>query len=161
MATAAQVTKAILQQILVQDSEAPLTASEFQDTIFAMNNFMTGLAADGVNLGYTEVTSLGDEITIPTGALRGLIANVAIDISPQFDADPSGALVASATQGLKSMRRLGQRMGQTQYPGTLPIGSGNQHDGSYNTRRFYPALEAQILAEVNGPIGLESETEEA
>ena len=159
--TAATVSKAILQKLVVQDVEAPLTPSEFQDTILAMNNYMFGLAADGINLGYTEVSNLGDLITVPSGALRGMIANIAIDISPDYDVQPSGALVASATQGLKSMRRLGQRIGQAQFPGTLPIGSGNGGGGSFDLGHFYPELEQQILAEVSGPIGLESETEEA
>ena len=75
MATAAQVVKAALQRILVQGDEADLEASEYQDSIFAMNNYMLDLDASGITLGYTEVSNLGDEITIPTGALRGLIAN--------------------------------------------------------------------------------------
>ena len=55
MATVAQVAKASLQRILVQASEAELEPDEYQDFIFAMNNFMLSLDADGVSLGYTEV----------------------------------------------------------------------------------------------------------
>jgi hypothetical protein len=41
MATVAQVAKASLQRILVQASEAPLEPDEYQDYIFALNNYMT------------------------------------------------------------------------------------------------------------------------
>ena len=51
MATVAQVAKASLQRILVQASESELTASEFQDFIFSMNNYMTQLDAQGIQLG--------------------------------------------------------------------------------------------------------------
>ena len=160
MATASQVIKAALQRILVQDSEAPLVASEYQDAIFAMNNWMLDLDAMGVKLGYTEVTNIGDEVTIPPGALRGLIANLAIEVAPDYDAQPTQALVSAALGGLKAMRKLGVRMTQSRFPSTLPIGGGNETDG-YRTTHFYLELEEKILAETTGSIGLESGTEEA
>jgi len=158
MASAAKVIKAALQRILVQDSEAPLDASEYQDSIFAMNNFMLDLDAQGVKLGYTEVISLGDEVTIPPGALRGLIANLAIEVSPDYDGTITQGLAQAANDGLKAMRRLGVRIRTSQMPSTLPIGSGNEWDGS-SEYRFYPDLEAEILSETTGAIGLESGTE--
>lgn len=158
MATAAQVTKAILQTLLVQDSEATLQPDEFQDTIFAMNNFMLALDAEGVSLGYTEVSNLGDEITIPTGALRGLIYNVAIEMAPQFNAPITPGITNAATAGMDAMRQLGQIIVATQFPGTLPVGSGNE--GFHRDRHFYPDLEAEILAETSGAIGLEVNTNE-
>ena len=160
MATVAQVAKASLQRILVQATEAALEPAEYQDFIFAMNNFMFALASDGVNLGYTEVTGLGDEITIPTGALRGLIANTAIEMSPEFGGVISEGLTVRAVAGIKTMRRLGISLGSSAMPSTLPVGSGNQDDFLCNSH-FYPDLEATILAEAAGNIGLESGTEAA
>jgi len=160
MATAAQVLKASLQRILVQASEADLEPDEFQDAIFAMNNLMLAYDADGIKLGYTVVTDLGDEITIPTGALRGLIANVAIEISPDYDGVISPGLQLAAAQGLDTMRLIGLTIIPTAFPSTLPIGSGNEDDNGL-TSHFYPGTEAEILAETTGSILLESETEEA
>ena len=97
MATAAKVITAALQRILVQGSESDLQPDEYQDAIFAMNNYMLALDADGVSLGYTEVTNLGDEVTIPAGALRGLIANLAIEVSPDYNGTITQGLVAAAT----------------------------------------------------------------
>lgn len=159
MATAAQVIKAALQKILVQDSEAPLQADEFQDSIFALNNYMLDLDAEGITLGFTEISSLGDSVTIPTGALRGVIANLAIEMSADFDATVTPGLQRAAAEGLKAMRKLGVIMGATEYPGSLPIGSGN-YDGSFRQTHFFPDLEAEILAETTGAIGLEVDTNE-
>ena len=61
MATVAQVAKSSLQRILVQASEAPLEPDEYQDFIFSMNNYMAELDAQGIQLGYTVVTDLGDD----------------------------------------------------------------------------------------------------
>jgi len=159
MATVAQVAKASLQRILVQASEADLEPDEYQDFIFAMNNYMLSLDADGISLGYTEVDNLGDDVTIPVGALRGLIANMAIEVSPDYNGQITQGLILAAQEGLKTMRKLGQRVKATALPATLPVGSGNEdYTRTAGTSHFYPGIEAEILAETTGAIGLEAGT---
>jgi hypothetical protein len=158
MATVAQVAKASLQRILVQASEAPLEPDEYQDFIFAMNNYMAQLDAQGISLGYTQVSDLGDTVTIPTGALRGLIANMAIEVAPDYGGVVSDALVLAARQGLQTMRTIGQIIRVSALPSTLPIGSGNEVGSWGLNGHFYPDAEAEILAESTGAIGLENNT---
>lgn len=161
MATAEQVLKSSLQRILVQASEAPLEQDEFGDAINDMNNYMFALDAEGVTLGYTEITSLSDEVTIPIGALRGLIANLAIEISPDYGGIISEGLRKAAKQGMIAMENLGVSIGQSFLPATLPVGSGNETEGASRSTHFYPDSEAEILAETTGAIGLETGTEDA
>ena len=156
MATVAQVAKASLQLILVQGSEAPFEADEYQDYIFALNNYMTQLDADGIQLGYTLVSDLGDEVTVPAGAIRGIIANMAIEVAPMYGGMVSEGLALAAKQGMDTMRKIGQSMGETFYPSTLPVGSGNY--GGWAGIEYYPGPDAEILAESTGSIALESET---
>ncbi len=158
MATVAQVAKASLQRILVQAAESPLEPAEYQDHIFALNNYMTQLDAQGVQLGYTEVSDLGDAVTVPAGALRGIIANMAIEVSPDYGGVISQGLIAAAREGLHTMRTIGQVMGISHPPSTLPIGSGNEGQGFGLSGHFYADQEAQILAETTGAIGLETST---
>jgi len=158
MATAAQVTKAILQEILVHGSESELEADEFKDTVFVMNNYMTAQDANGINLGYTVVSNLGDEITIPAGAIQGLISNVAIMIAPQFGATVDQGLVVKAKIGLQAMRKLGVTIGKMQFPGTLPIGSGNESNNFDSRDHFFNNSDSNVETEANQNIGLESST---
>jgi len=123
-----------------------------------MNNFMAQLDANGIMLGYTEVNDLGDIVTIPTGALRGLIANMAIEVSPDYGGVISQALGIAAKEGLSTMRIIGQQMGATLNPSTLPVGSGNEDRSFGFGGNFYPDQEAEILAESTGAIGLEVST---
>ena len=155
MATVAQVAKASLQKILVQGSEAPFEADEYQDFIFALNAYMTDLAANGISLGYTVVYSLSDEVTVPTGALRGVIYNMALEVAPDYGGIVSAECQRIAAQSLDTMRMIGQTIPESSYPSTLPCGSGNACQSAY----FYPDMEAEILGESTGSIGLESETE--
>ena len=162
MATVLQVAKASLQRILVQGSEADLEPDEYQDYIFALNNYMLALDAEGITLGFTVVDNLADEITVPSGALRGIIANLAIEVAPEYNCENSAGLVVAAKAGLKVMRRLGQTMGATQFPGTLPRGSGNEGGTTqlYGDH-YYESLEDEILAETTGAISLETGTVDA
>lgn len=158
MATAAQVIKAALQKIIVQASEAELEPDEFEDTIFTMNNYMLDLDASGIALGYTVVTTIGDEVTIPVGALRGLIYNLAIEAAPEFSGVVTAEVREIARAGLNTMRKLGVSLGDMAFPSTLPRGTGN--DLHHFVSRYYPDLEAEILAETTGAIALETGTEE-
>jgi hypothetical protein len=157
MATVEQVANAALKRIIVQGSESSLEADEYADFIFALNNYMHQLAAEGINLGFTEVSTIQDTVTIPTGALRGLIANMAIEVSPDYGGVVSEALVLAARQGKQTMRLIGQRIGKTRYPSTLPRGTGN-YDSFSMGDNYYPDLESTILTETTGAIGLEDET---
>jgi hypothetical protein len=135
--TAAQLLKQSLQEILVQASEAPLEADDYRDAIFVLNSWMAGLEADGVDLGYTPVDSLSDVITVPDGAIMGMVSNIAILIAPQYGRPISLELSNKAKKGMATIYRLGQTVAITEYPSTLPRGSGNTADGLWEDT-FYP-----------------------
>ena len=159
MATAEQVALASLGRILVAAPTSPLEPEDLATFIFEMNNYMLALDADGIQLGYTEVTTPDDPVTVPTGALRGVITNMAIDVSPFYRGTITPELRQIASNEMQTMRKLGVSIGQMHYPSTLPIGSGNEHDTGYSLwSHFYPETEAQILAETTGSISLESLT---
>lgn len=163
MATAGQVVKAILQEIVELASEAPLEPPETSDTVFAMNNYMTELDADGVSLGYTVVSSLNQTLTVPDGAINGIIKNVALSMSSQFDAVVTQELARQAANGRAVMTKLATLLSPMNFPCTLPIGSGNEWADSsdWNGQHFYPCDEALILDEQNNNILLENETNES
>ena len=157
MATAAQVIKAALQELVVQDVEAPLEPSEYQDAMFYLNNFMFGLDADGVALGFTEIGSLGDEITVPPGAIQGVIKNLAVLLAPMFDISAPQELLVQADTSMRTMERLGVSNGSIAFPSTLPIGSGNEKN-NFNNSHYYPSTGDDVLLESNESISTEDGT---
>lgn len=134
--TAGQVITRALKSILVEATDSTLEADEYADALSAMNSFMASLEADGVLLGYQPVCNIADVVSIPDGAIRGLVANLAIELAPQFGGRVSGALVQQAATSLNVMYKMGVQVGISLPPNTLPFGSGN-----YNTRSlmFYRA----------------------
>ena len=146
MATAIEVAEAGLKRILVQAADAPLEPDEYADFNTGMNHYMAALEADGIRLGYTPVTDGADTVTVPAGAIRGVIANVAIEVSPDYGGSVSQELISQAVQGLKTMRRLGQNIVQVKYPGTLPVGSGNESDTARLTSSYYVIQDSALLS---------------
>lgn len=160
MATAAQVIKAALQKILVQASESAIDADQYSDAMNTLNDLMNAYAAEGINLGYTEVTSIGDAVTVPAGALRGIIYNLAIDLAPEYGGEVTPAVVKIASDGYDAMMMIGVDTPVSSLPCTLPVGIANEgNDGWANP--FYAEDEDAILTETTGAVGLESGTTEA
>jgi hypothetical protein len=98
--TAGEVINDILLDLVVLGSDATMDPSETASTIRYMNRYMTMIAAQGINLGYTKVTSISDTLTIPDGASMGLIKNVVLIMAPQFGAVITAASVSAARDGL-------------------------------------------------------------
>jgi len=154
--TANNVITDALQEILVQAAESPLTPDEYATAIRYLNRMMSAWALSGVNIGYTEVTSLGDVLTVPSGAIEGIISNLALKLAPMFGAEIPITLLQKASDGLKAIEHTAVRVFPTSFGSTLPIGSGNE--GDFNDNHYYPGLDQGILTEQGGFISTESDT---
>ena len=155
--TAGDIIKDALTEITVLGAEAPVEAVDAQSGIRYLNRMMAAFDADGIDLGYTEVTNFNSVITVPAGANAGMVAQLAAMLWDQYaDGQPlPSTLLARAISGKNTMRNLAVTVGATEFPSTLPIGSGNEWDGN---DKFYPDLQDNILAESTGSIGLEEDT---
>ena len=160
MAKVREVIIDALEDLVVQQDEAPIEASEAQAAIRFLNDMMTMLDAQGVTLGYTVVSSLSDTVTIPAGALMGVKANLAIALAPKYGRQITQELALRASEGMKAMLNLADITSNSmEYPSTLPIGSGNQCQPT--STPYYPDLQNTILTETGGSIALETDTEES
>lgn len=160
METASSLINDAFQEILVQANEQPTQSVDFQFAVRYLNRMMAALAANGINLGYTKVSSPNDAITVADGAIEGMIFNLAARLSPSFDIAVSPELAMNARNGMNSMRKIANRIQPTQMPCTLPIGSGNEGDYSYSDNHFYPCQPDEALTEQDGAILLETQTNE-
>jgi len=158
METAGTIIKDALFEILQQGDEAPIEASEAQTAIRYLNRMMLRWDAVGYPLGFTVISSLGDLVTIPDGAVDGVVTNLAVSLAPQYDVQLSPALIANAQLGLEAIRVLSVVVGPSALPSTLPIGSGNEGGCTSTDNHFYPDQQSDILAETTGSIVLEEDT---
>lgn len=158
METAGAIIKDALFEILQQGDEAPIEASEAQTAIRYLNRMLLRWDAIGYPLGFTKVTNLGDLVTIPDGAIDGVVTNLAVSLAPQYDVQLSQALVTNAKLGLDAIRVLSFSIDPSSYPSTLPVGSGNEGNCTSNNNHFYPDQQDDILPETTGSIKIEEDT---
>lgn len=156
METAQSVINDSLQAILVQASEQPIEAVDFQTSRRYLNRMMTTTPYNG--LGFTQITNPDDLVTIPDGALEGVIFNLAKKMLSTYDMPLTAELNNNARNGLQEIRRITVSVQPTPMPCTLPIGSGNESENTFNNQHFYPCLDSEVLTESGGSILLESDT---
>lgn len=161
METAASVISDALENILVQAAEQPLLAVDFQKGRRSLNRMMNRFASQGLDLGYTQVTEPTDPITVPDGAIEGIIANLSKALLAPYDMPLTTELALDAKLGLDAIRVIAVNIEPSQFPCTLPIGSGNEYDSSYRSGHYYPCQEDEVLTEQNGSILLEDNTHES
>lgn len=155
MATAEEFIKSSLQLLLVQASEAPLQPDEYQSGIEYINDIAFEWDGQGISLGFTTISSLGDEVTIPSYANQALKHELAMRLAPQFGGNVGPLLVQNSQKSFRAMMVANTIVEPSQYPCTLPIGSGN-YDERFGTRdHFFPCAEDEMLTEVEGSILLE------
>jgi len=156
MAKVNEIVVDALENLVTQADETPIEASEGRAAIRTLNDMMAMWAAQGVNLGYTNVADLGDTVTVAPGAILGIKANLAIHLAPKYGLPISPELRLSADIGWKAILDLAVDTGESAYPETLPQGSGNDP-----TVPFFTGEQDTILDETGGAIAVEADTEEA
>jgi len=153
-----EVVTDALEEIITLADEAPIEPTDARSAIRALNDMMNEWAARGIALGYTNVSDMGDNITVALGAISGIKAHLAIRLAPRFDAIVTADLKQKAREGMKAILALAIDTAESAFPSTLPRGSGNA--GLYEDK-FYSDGQSEILTETGGNIALEDDTEEA
>jgi len=156
METANTVISDALQTILVQTSEQAIQATDFQIGRRFLNRMMTTSPYN--LLGFTTITNPNEPVTIPDAALEGVIFNLAVKLLAPYDMPLTAELNTNAKDGLKEIRRIAIVVLPTAHPCTLPIGSGNEAENTFNNNHFYACPDDEVLAEQGGSILLESDT---
>jgi hypothetical protein len=126
--TAKTLISDILGELLNSSPEQSMAPVDFQTALRYLNRWMLEQDADGIKLGYTEVVNPEDVITVPAGAINGIIYNVVIQLSTTYDVIVTPELVAKASKGLNIMIKLGSPVLGSKYTSNTPIGSGSYSD---------------------------------
>jgi hypothetical protein len=158
METAESVANDILGELIINGAQQSIKAFDFNVAVRYMNRYMAQLDADGIALGYTIVKNAADPITIPLGAINGLIYNTALQIAHRYDSDIGPDLAVKAEAALNTMRKIAVRVSPSSYPDTLPIGSGNEWETNSRWNKFYPVDPNTIDSEINGVLSPEDGT---
>lgn len=149
-----------LEYLIVQADEQKIPQSEAKAAIRTLNDLMSKWDAQGISLGFSEVSDMGDIMTVPIGAKMGIKTNLALALAPKYNVAPDAGLVMLARDGYRALLTLAVDTAPMEYPAELPMGTGNTAPDTTDDL-FYPDETDTILTETGGSIGLEEDTEEA
>jgi len=147
-----------LSLILVQGDEEPIEATTAQLAIRVLNRMMNRLTIYGINLGFTEVTNLKTQMTVPDASIDSIVKMLAYYLHSFFGTgQPNPLVVAGAKDAIGDLTLGWMEIAPSEYPENLPRGSGLDLP-DYARMHFYGDLEDTILAEIAGYISLEDST---
>jgi len=156
MTTAKEVVTDALEDIFANAAEESIDASDGQAALRYLNDMMFMWDAKGISLGYTRITNLGKELTVPDGAIFGIKRLLSVSLAPKFGGEVSSIILQEAKEGWDAILDLTWEMSSMNYPSDLPVGSG-WSNGTFRAK-YYPELDEAILTETSGFISVEDET---
>ena len=146
MATVTEVVSGALQLLEVKTAEAAITPVEAEDGLVSLNDMMNEWNVDGINVGYETLSSIEDQLNVDLGAIGAIKSNLAVYIAPEYGRAVSPTLDTRARRSKKSLR-ASIKLNPSEFPDTLPIGSGNENNnfvadgdapGGLRSSKFYP-----------------------
>ena len=147
MATVTEVVTGALQLLEVRTAESSITAAEAEDGLTSLNDMMNEWNVDGINIGYETLDNIAEELHVSLGSLGAIKSNLAIYIAPEYGRIVTPHLEMRAKRSKRSLR-ASIPLNHSEFPDTLPIGSGNEDNnfvadgdqaGNLRTSKFYPA----------------------
>lgn len=147
MATVTEVVSGALRLLEVKTAESAITPVEVNEGLEALNDMMNEWNVDGINVGYETLDDADDELFVTLGALGAIKANLAVYIAPEYGRIATDELIRRAIRSKRSLR-ASIPLNASQYPDSLPIGSGNEDNtfvsdgdapGGLRDSRFYPS----------------------
>lgn len=154
METAGSVITDALREIGAQAAEISVSQKNAQNGLLYLNLMMSSFSAQGIDIGFSNVSSFSDAITVPDGAIEPIVKNLALELSPLSRGGLTNkGLFDDAQLGFDTLLQISmERPGPQAYSDSTPVGSGNQHT-RYEV--FYRAIRDPIYNELGGNIGLE------
>lgn len=128
--TAQQVIEDAYDDIEVKPAETDLTDAEYASGLRRLNRLGTVFAAGGLNFGYTKLTDITQELTIPDWAEDLFVTYLAIRSAPSFGKTISQEVASAALASLNAAQRQLVIIPEAYFPNTLPTGAGNNADGN-------------------------------
>lgn len=145
MATAESFIIRAFSKAGILTAETSLESSEVQAGLDQLNDMLVSWEFSGVRLGFEPVADKDDELRVPRLAHPAIKANLAVLLGPEFSKPASAILMAEAKVSFDNLLNAVVKIGNVQYPSTLPLGSGNEREGNrfINDDRFFPENQAE------------------
>jgi hypothetical protein len=131
MTQVSSIVRDALLHLRVQDAAEAVDAQAMQDAIRALNGMMQRWEADGVSVGWTDVSAPDDALSAPSEAEEAISYNLAVRLRARYGVAIDPDVIQMATDGLAALRAdvIANTYSRISYA-DLPMGEG--WCGGYN-----------------------------
>ncbi len=105
MAKVEAIVGRALRLIGVVDPRQPVQAVDMQTGIAGMNAMLRRWEANGLTLGWNDVSAPDEDMPCPAEAEEAIAAHLAMTLTPEYGEAPSPVVAAMAIRGLSELRR--------------------------------------------------------
>ncbi|GAA0260600.1 packaged DNA stabilization gp4 family protein [Rhodanobacter caeni] len=105
MSTVSDITRRALRLINVLDPNESPEAEDSDTAIMALNGMCRRWEANGMAMGWSDVSNPSDTMPSPPEADDAIAYNLALRLAPEYQQQPNGAVVAFAAEGLRELMR--------------------------------------------------------
>jgi hypothetical protein len=125
MTQVSSIVRDALLHLRVQDAAEAVDAQAMQDAIRALNGMVQRWEADGVSLGWTDVSAPDDTLPAPAEAEEAISYNLAVRLRARYGVAIDPDVIQLATDGLAALRAdvIANSFARVSYD-DLPAGTG-------------------------------------
>jgi hypothetical protein len=109
-------------KISVKEAGIDLSDEEKSDGISEMNAMMWEHDADGLGVGWSDISSVNDVLPVPDWAISFVENGFAIRMAPEFGRPIDPSLIAMYEQALRVVQKNNVVIPDICYPNILPVG---------------------------------------
>jgi hypothetical protein len=124
MATVGNIIKRALGKLNAFDSGEALPSADSSDAIDNLNTMMTRWEADGLASGWVNVANPSDDMPTPPELDGAIVWNLAIELAPDYDMEPSQVVVNRAGIYMAALERDRYVEAPIYSENDAPMGSG-------------------------------------
>lgn len=136
--TVQQLMERTLKALIVVGEDASISAEQSEDYIKMLEDLVAELQSnDGVSLTWSTVDSVDDVLACPDSIIRSLALLMADEVASDYGVAITPDLDRKIRRARRQLLRVCTTRLGTYKPATLPIGTGNEDDGSVFDEHYY------------------------
>lgn len=124
MTTALKIIQRAFQKATIKAAETPLTDSEVEDGLDALNDLLSRWDATGTLPGIARVADVNTDLLEPEYATGALKAKLATIMCGEYALPVSQGLAVDVSEAVRDMITAQANLGDVAYPSSLPRGPG-------------------------------------
>lgn len=105
MTQAIDILRDALGYLRVQDASAPVEDTDARDGLRALNMMLRRWEANGLTLGWSDISAPEDVLPLPAEAEEAVGYNLAVRLASRYGVDLTPDIAAMARDGLAALRR--------------------------------------------------------